>query len=306
MTLPEAVSWLTTPEITAIANVATILALVLALTSLLAYLLERLKKRETLPQVPAFMVAKPRIAPRTWWEYVTNDLKLTSKARKACVRLYNIGWEQLNRPTNNREEAIEDAEDHLRTIRGLLSRKEVALAEELAISLDSSSDAGFSDVESRLGELSPAVQSYARLRATIRRTEQDKATDLALGIPLTEYREVKMALKEGTPPAHILDKLPLAWRMIRTINDPRPRRKTSENLVRPTRIRLTVHTESGIEHDDRAELDEEWVISNKLDMFLPFTGIVPVYQLIGEGKYPILRGCFQRICHEGFNRRSMR
>ena len=113
--------------------------------------------------------------------------------------------------------------------------------------------------------------------------------DLALGIPLTEYREVKRALKEGTPPAHILDKLPLAWRIIRTINDPRPRRKTFRRGVRPTRIRLTVHTECGIEHDDQAELYEDWIISDKLDKFLPFTGIVPVYQRIEEGKPPILR-----------------
>ena len=113
--------------------------------------------------------------------------------------------------------------------------------------------------------------------------------DLALGIPLTDYRKVKKALKEGTPSAHILDELPLAWRMIRTINDPKPRHKTFRQAVRPTEIRLTVHTESGLKEDNRAELDEDWVSSDKLDMFLPFTGIVPVYQLVEEGKPPILK-----------------
>ena len=95
MTLPEAVSWLTTPEITAVVNVAAILALVLALISLLVYLRERFQKQETLPQVPTPIVAQSRIAPRTWWEYLTNDLKLSPKARRACAGLYNIGWEQL-------------------------------------------------------------------------------------------------------------------------------------------------------------------------------------------------------------------
>lgn len=290
MTLPDIVKWLTTPGITAVANAATILALVLALMMpLLAYRLERLKRRETLPQIPISIPTRSRTDPRTWWEYLTNDLELSPKARKACASLYDIGWEQLNRPTNNREEAIEHAEDRLRRIRRSLSREELALAEELATSLDSNSDDGPNEVESRLGDLSPEVESYARLRATIRKIEQDHAMDLALGIPLTEFREVKRALKDGTPPAHILDKLPLAWRMIRTINDPRPRRKALAHTVRPNRIRLTVHTESGIEHDDRAELDEDWVTSEKLDKFLPYTGIVPVYQLIGEGRGPTLK-----------------
>ena len=113
--------------------------------------------------------------------------------------------------------------------------------------------------------------------------------DLALGIPLTDFREVKKALRDETPPAHILDQLPLAWRMIRTINDPRPQRRAFQQSIRPTRIQLTVHTESGLKEDDQAELDEDWVISEKLDMLLPFTGIVPVYEHIAEGKPPILK-----------------
>ena len=78
------------------------------------------------------MLAQTPVAPKTWWEYLTNDLELSPKARKACAGLYNIGWEQLNRPTNNREEAIADAEAHLQAIRRSLSMEEVASAEELA------------------------------------------------------------------------------------------------------------------------------------------------------------------------------
>ena len=289
MTLTDVIRWLTTPEITAVANAATMVALALAVYPLVVFMLKRLRKRETLPHIPTSIPAQSWTSPRTWWEYLTNDLELSPKARKVCASLYNIGWEQLNTPTNNRDEIIEDAEADLRRIRSSLSPEEVAMAEEFSVTLASSSDDGSSDVEFRLGKLSPAVQSSARLQATIRRTEHDKATDLALGIPLTEYREVKGALKEGTPPAHILDKLPLAWRMIRTINDPRPMRRALGNSVRPTRIRLTVHTESGIEHDDRAELDEDWVTSEKLDEFLLFTGIVPVYRQTEERKNPVLK-----------------
>ena len=285
----EVVSWLNSPEITAIANVAAIVGLVWIVVSIAAFLLEKLRDRKALPQVPAPMLAQMPVAPRTWWEYLTNDLELSPKARKACAGLYNIGWEQLNRPTNNREGALEDAAAHLQSIYGSLTRAEVALAEELGIALASNPDDSCHDIKARLGQLSPEGQSYARLRATIRRTEQDKAMDLALGIPLTDYRKVKKALKEGTPPAHVLDELPLAWRMIRTINDPKPRQKTSRQAVRPTEIRLTVHTESGLREDNRAELDEDWVSSDKLDMFLPFTGVVPVYQLVEEGKPPILK-----------------
>ena len=217
----EIVSWLNRPEISAAANVAAIIGLAWIVVLIVAFLLERLRRREALPQVPTPMLAQTPVAPRTWWEYLTSDLELSPKARKACAGLYNMGWEQLNRPTNNREGALEDAEAHLRSIYGSLTREEVASAEELGIALASSTDDSSKDIEARLGQLSPEGQGYARLRATIRRTEQDKAVDLALGIPLTDYKEVKKALKEGTPPAHILDELPLAWRMIRTINDPR-------------------------------------------------------------------------------------
>jgi len=295
----EVVSWLNRPEITAAANVAAIVGLAWIVVLIVAFLLERLRGRKAVPQVPTPMLAQTPVAPRTWWEYLTNDLKLSPKARKACAGLYNIGWEQLNRPTNNRAEALEDAEAHLRSMYESLTREEMALAEELGIALASSSEGGSNGIEERLGQLSPEGQGYARLRATIRRTEQDKAMDLALGIPLTDYRDVKKALKDGTPPAHILDELPLAWRMIRTINDPRPQNKALRQAVRPTEIRLTVRTESGVKKDDRAELDEDWVSSDKLDMFLPFTGIVPVYQQAEEGKPPILKD--HRMVYTGYD-----
>ena len=107
--------------------------------------------------------------------------------------------------------------------------------------------------------------------------------DLALRIPLTVYREVKKALREGIPPAHIMDQLPLAWRMIRTVNEPRPRHRTLRQAIRPTEIRLTVYTESGLKEDNRAELDEDWGISDKLDMYLLFTGIVPCINRLKKG-----------------------
>lgn len=278
MTLVDIVSWLTSPAITAAANLATIVALLCAGISLWICLRDRLQKREALPHVPRSVLAQAPAAPKTWWEYLTNDLELSPEVQNACVELYNIGYEQLVRTTNNREEAIADAEAHLQLVRGSLSIEEVALAEELGIALAVNPQCNTNDIEARLGELPPQGQSYARLRATIRRIEQDKAVDLALGIPLTDFGEVKKALKEGTPPSHILDQLPFAWRMIRTINDPSPRGRALRKAVRPTRIRLTVHTKSEIKEDDRAELDEDWVTSDKLDMFLPFTGITPVYE----------------------------
>ena len=290
MTLTELASWLTTREITALANAATIAGLLVAVVVPLAvYLLNRLRKRETLPEVPTPVLAQSSVAPRTWWEYLTDDLELSQKARKACAGLYEIGWEQLNRPTNNRQETKEETEARLHEIGEALTKEEIASAEELGINLASNPDDSHTDVESHLHDLSPEGQSYARLIATIRSIERDTAVDLALGIPLTDFREVKKALKEEIPPAHILDHLPLAWRMIRTINDPRPRRRAFQQEIRPTLIRLTVHTESGPKEDDRAELDEDWVVSEKLDMLLPFTGIVPVYDEVEEGQPQILK-----------------
>ena len=82
MKSPAIVIWLTSPEITAVANLATIVALLFAVISLLIYLLDRFQKRETLPQVPKPVLAQSPVAPRTWWEYLTNDLELSPP----CVR----------------------------------------------------------------------------------------------------------------------------------------------------------------------------------------------------------------------------
>ena len=106
---------------------------------------------------------------------------------------------------------------------------------------------------------------------------------------MTDFREVRVALRDGTPPTHLLDQLPLAWRMIRTLRDPRPQSRRSGKALRAAKVRLTVVTESGIKEDNRAELDEDWVISDKLDMVLPYTGIVPIYRFEEEGKPPVLR-----------------
>ena len=297
MTFQDIVTWLNTAEVNAIVTMMTIVGFALTLVFALLHFLDRRQRRESLLHLPASMAAQSPAAPKTWWEYLTNDLDLSPDAQRICANLYDIGWQQLNKPTNNREEAIADAEFQLQSLRRSLSREETKSAEELGIALAESPDDYSNDVESRLEDLSPNGQSYARLRATVRRTEKGKARDLALGIPLTDFREVKKALKEGTPPVHIIDKLPVAWRMIRTINDPKPRHKTFRKAYRPTRIRLTIQTENGIKDDDRAELDEHWVISHKLGMMLPFTGIEPVYQLAGHGKPPILKD--RRMIYRG-------
>ena len=82
MTLPQVVSWLTTPELTAVANTATISGFVLAAVCLVLYLQERYRKRTTLLQIPTAKSTQSQMAPRTWWEYLTNDLELSLKARK--------------------------------------------------------------------------------------------------------------------------------------------------------------------------------------------------------------------------------
>ena len=288
MAVQDLVSWLNAPAVTAVANVATIVALLFAMISLLVYFRHRLQKQASLPQVPISLLAQATAPPKTWWEYLTNDLRLSPKARRACASLYNIGWEQLNRPTNNREETIAEAKSHLQAMRGALSTEEVASAEEVGIALASPSEDCSDDVEARLSGLTLEGQSYARLRAKIRSNEQERASDLALGIPLSDYREVKKALREGIPPAHIMEQLPLAWRMIRTINDPRPRRQALQPPAQPTTIRLRVQTESGLKEDTRAELYEDWVRSEKLDMLLPFTGLGGVYHMVEEGKPLVL------------------
>ena len=118
MTFQDLVNWLNTAEVTAVVTLMAIVGFTLTAVSLLLHFLDRRQKREALPQVPAPMLNQASVAPKTWWEYLTNDLDLSPRARQLCVNLYNIGWGQMNKPSNNREEAIADAEAQLQTIGG--------------------------------------------------------------------------------------------------------------------------------------------------------------------------------------------
>ena len=90
MTLQEFISWLTRPKVTVASNLATLMALPLAVEFLLIYLLDRLQRRDSLPQVLTHMSARTSVAPKTWWECRTNHLELSPKARRraqACTTL---------------------------------------------------------------------------------------------------------------------------------------------------------------------------------------------------------------------------
>ena len=285
----EVIAWLNSPHAAAIAALCGMLGGLAVVFAIARFIWRWLKKRTGLVEVPVVASSRVRPAPRTWWEYLTNDLSLPPKARKVCADLYDFGWEQLNRPCNNRDENIEEAGAQLRELTESLNKEDTALAERSGIGLAESTGMLSDDDRVCLDNLPPTAQSYARLRARIRGLEQEIAQDLALGIPLTDFRKVKRALKDGTPPTEILDQLPLAWRMIRTIRDPVPRRRASAHAAKPIRVRLSVVTDTGIKKDDKAELDEGWVTSDKLDLATPFRGIISIYKHVANGRPPIIK-----------------
>ena len=298
MFLEWATNWLNSPEGIAVTGAFGILGGSAVIFAIVRSIWHQIKGQGFALEEPEPALTQARVAPRTWWEYLTNDLELSPKERKACAALYEVGWQQLNHPSNNREESTQDYQAQLQELVNSIDAEELQLAEELGIRLTDEPAGDADELTSLLNNLSPAAQSYARIRSNIRQIEKDKAVDIALGTPLTDFREVKRALREGTPPAHILDQLPLAWRMIRTIRDPRPQSRRSGKALRPTKVRLTVETENGIQEDDRAELDEDWVISDRLDMILPYTGIIPIYRFEQEGKPPVLKD--RRMVFEGW------
>ena len=288
MPVEEIVIWLNSPEGIALASTCGILGGLGVIFPLFRSIVRRLRKREAVVKAPKPSLEETQPAPKTWWEYLTGDLDLTPKLRKICAGLYDTGWEQLNRPTNNREGTIENGRRSLQELSKALTREEIESADELGKRLADQRGDQTDKIKSLIGKLSPAAQSYARMLSSIREIEHDKTTDLAQGIPLTDYREVKASLKANVPLVDILDQLPLAWQMIRTIHDPIPRRRPLAKVPKLTRIRLTVLTDDEVKVDNRAELDEDWVISDKLGMATPFTGLIPWYEHREAGRPPII------------------
>ena len=291
-------SWLNSPVGVAVTSIFGILGGLAVIFAIVRFIWQRVRGQRLALELPEPALAQAQATPRTWWEYLTNDLDLSPKEREGCAALYDAGWQQLNQSSNNREESIQNYQSQLQELSKSLDAEEIQLAEESGIRLANEPSATVDEQALWMSDLSPAGVSYARIRSNIRHIEQEKAIDLALGTPLTDFRGVKRALRDGTPPAHILDQLPLAWQMIRTIRDPRPQSRRFGQALKVTRIRLTVETEDGIKEDDRAELDEDWVISDKLNMILPYTGIIPIYTFDKECSPPVLED--RRMVFDGW------
>ena len=227
MIMEEIINWLNSREGMAIVGAFGIVGGLGVIFGMVRWVWQRGKNQHIEIEVANEILTRAEPAPRTLWEYLTNDLKLTPKQREVCASLYDIGHEQLVQPSNNREERIEEFNHQLQEQAQLLTAGELEEANRLGIQLGDEGDNPAEETVSLISRMPPAPQNYARTRALVRRIEWDKALDLSLNVPLTDFREVKAALKNNTPPIEVIDQLPLAWKMIRTIHDPIPKRRAS-------------------------------------------------------------------------------
>ena len=284
------IDWLNSREGIALAGTCGIIGGLAVAVALIRFAFRGFRRRPGADQLPVAVASRTREAPKTWWEYLTNDLDLTKDQRKICSQLYDFGYAQLHYPTNNREARIEAIRRVLDELSATLTPGEVNAARSHGTKLFEASGPEGVNVDARVKELSPSVQAYARQYAAILQIQKERAIDLSLGIPLTDFRNVHKALKENAPVVNVLDDLPLAWRMIRTIHEPGPTRRPIVDPPEPRRICLSVETEDGEKRDEKAQIDEGWVISDKLGILTPYTQMVKEYEFDESGTSVRLAG----------------
>ena len=274
MLLEGIIDWLNSREGIALAGACGIIGGLAVVVALFRFALKGFRRGPEADQLPVSVASRTQKAPRTWWEHLSNDLNLTTRQRNVCGQLYDFGYAQLNYPTNNRESRIEAIQRDLDELSSTLRSDDIIAAQSHGAKLFEASGPEAVEVEAKVSEFAPSVQAYARQHAAILQIEKEKVTDQALGIPLTDFRNVHAALGSNVPVLNVLNELPLAWRMIRTIHDPKPQRRPIVDPPKPRRICLSVETEDGEKRDNEALVDEGWVISDKLGILTPFTRLI--------------------------------
>ena len=216
----------------------------------------------------------------TLLDYLTSGMPLKKRIqRKLCHGYYKIGLREFDHPSNNRYGLIEKTRQDMDALRDGISSEELQWAERLGIAKTRASEKDLSQINVEIGRLSSAAQIYANHVATEEELKLSIARDIGLGIPITDYTEVKNRLEERPPLAQVINDLPIPWQKIRDLPWRSPHAKTKVASRKPVRVPVRLYYADGrIEEDQKAEKDGEWIISKKLGIIYPYLGMADFFE----------------------------
>ena len=216
----------------------------------------------------------------TLLDYLTSGMPLKRKIhRELCHGYYKIGLREFDHPSNNRYGLIEKTRQDMDALRDGISSEELERAEGLGIEKARASEKDLPKINMGIGRLSSAAQIYASHAATEEELKLSIARDIGLGIPITDYTEVKNRLAERPPLSQVINDLPIPWQKIRDLPWPSPHTETKVASRKPVRVPVRLYYADGrIEEDQKAEKDGEWIISKKLGIIYPYLGMADFFE----------------------------
>lgn len=223
----------------------------------------------------------------------TEGMHLDAKRSLLAQRRYGFGLAQFNHYVNNRDGVIEESRRQMANLAGSLSQIEKFKAEEIGESLATfETSEQEEEAQAHYKGLSVQAQIYAQHRRREIEAMRRIARDLETNTSRTDYTSVKARIASGNVKLDpILSELPIAWQDIRTLSERAIRPKITGKPPKLERIQLLVITrDRGLLKDHRAEIDGKWVVSEKLDITVPYKEPAPIYEQVEEGVPPVWKG----------------
>ena len=220
-------------------------------------------------------------------------MNLDDKRSLLAQRRYEIGLAQFNHYVNNRDGVIDQSRRQTANLAGSLNETEICTTEEIGKSLATIKDREeLEGKQAQYRELSPQAQIYAQHKRQEIEAMRSIARDLETNTSRTDYTSVKERISSGDVKLDsILSELPIAWQDIRTLNERAIRPKITGKPPKHERIRLLIPTrDRRLLEDGRAEIDGKWIVSDKLDITVPYQNPAPIYEQVEEGLPPVQKG----------------
>ena len=207
--------------------------------------------------------------------------------------LYETGLAQFNHYVNNRDGVIKTSREQMADLAKHISRSEVILAESIGASMASvEDDEQRKMLKAQYDDLAPQARIYVQhkrreIKALIR-----IARDLEKNVPRTDYTSVKARIASGIVTLDaVMGELPVFWQDIISLNEraERPDLKGKPPKRKFLHVRFMLQ-DGGLLEDTHAEKDDEWIISHKHDLMVPYQEPIPIYEQMEEGNRPVQKG----------------
>ncbi len=212
-------------------------------------------------------------------------MELDARRQGLAESLYAVGLEQFNHYVNNRDGVIAESRREMKNLAKQLSQQEVSLAESVGHSLAvARGEEQLAVAEAQYELLPPQAQTYVRHKQWEIDAQRRIARDLEKNIPRTDYTSVKARIASGNVSLDlILSELPVSWQEIRNLNNTVERRRIARKPPKREFLHVVFMTQQGCLEDKRAEKDDDWIVSAKHDIMVPYQDPVHRYLQVGEG-----------------------